>query len=479
MTKPQLYEHKLTKSANQNWECEVCQQKWQGKPRKTCPGCRVLTDDEYQPIRKYGLVPEDKYIEENIRLLDRTWAYFRGGKWLISYDPQGDREAYFPDCKLRKFDSIFKFSDGSAGSVKNLWGLQTLNLKPGEAKPVWCYWDYIKCKLLKLYRIKDCQVADPKLPPILKSISQTIYSEIELKNRFNLRPADSDLAVGCQWDYSYRKFVLYYRARDCVVDNPNLPQVYVKKEDLPFRYNRQGQLVTAAKPKQVKFFKYGTNLKSSWLWRQIHPLYEVKLDAKPRGCFNPSDPIYLYSFADLELHNREIYLSKRKLKEYYHLPPSLLNKLGKPDRYQDVKIQDLWVKSHQYSRARIEYFISQNLEAYFKHLQRYYYPFPLLDPTLQELGKKVIRIWEIKDQLSRGEAIASLRIEDGVELDTIVEQCKKCLSCASSNASSQGFICAIHPLNLTKSLIPCPDWQAKKKNHESNRPWTPISSRDF
>ena len=315
--------------------------------------------------------------------------------------------------------------------------------------------------MLKLYRIKNCQVKDPSLPPVLKNVKPNIYSERELEHYFNLEPIDRDLAVGCLWSDRGKKLKLYYKSADCRVKDSNLPQVYIKKDGLPIRgRDRNGELVRGKKPKQVKFLKVD-KLRTAYIWEQMYPLYQVKPDAKPRGCLEPNSPRYLYAFEDLEIHNRETYLSKTKLKQNYHLPPSLIKLLGKPDKIKEFEINGFWVEGQMYSRARIELMISQNEAVYLKHLQRYKYPLPILQEELQNLGEKKARAHKLKDKLNYKERLALSQLNNEVKNEDVIAQVKKCLTCASSLASPLGFICVIHPKGIGVDKVPCPDWRQK------------------
>ena len=462
MYKAKLVDHQLSKS-DRGWSCSVCDTSWKRKPGKTCPGCRVISKAERR--EKY-LISEVYRAAENLRLLDRVWAYKSGNNWEISYDSQGKTEPFYPGCKLKQFDRQTPLEDRfnrGKNSLKNIWGLKKLNLVPGDAAAAYCYWDRSRYELLKVYRIKDCRIKDTSLPPVLKNIKSNMYAEWELEHYFNLEPIDKALSIGCLWDDRKKGLRLYYKSSDCRIKDPSLPQVYVYKDGkgLPIRgRDCNDELVRGKKPKQVKYLN-SDRLKTAWIWEQMYPLYQLKSDAKQRGCLRGDYSDLLYSFKDLELHDRETYLSKTKLKQTYHLPPSLIKLLDKPDKIEQFEIDGFGVEGHMYLRSRVELMISQNADAYIKHLQRYNYPLPVLDPKLQEIGRKTAKIHKIENNLTRDERLAAMQQSDLaiVDVDAIIAQAKQCTRCASSSLGGPaGFICVIYPMGIGIDKIPCPDF---------------------
>lgn len=100
--------------------------------------------------------------------------------------------------------------------------------------------------------------------------------------------------TGCIKEYSGEYSFLYDPA-DCRLVNSSLPHCY-DKDRLP------------------------PQLKSEWAWSKAEPLFEVKEDVVAKGCFllpktgNKYETIFLYDHSQLKIHDREVYLSKTKLK---------------------------------------------------------------------------------------------------------------------------------------------------------------------
>ncbi|NER39221.1 MAG: hypothetical protein F6J93_35600 [Oscillatoria sp. SIO1A7] len=96
---------------------------------------------------------------------------------------------------------------------------------------------------------------------------------------------------------------------------------------------------------------------------------------------------------------------------------------------------------HLYSRQRVEAFLAENVEEYCGWLdKREGYV------AIFEANREAIE--EGRDRYLEARKRRSLQQRD-------------CLKCASGCATSQGFLCAVHPLGLEDWQIPCVDFCLK------------------
>ena len=557
--------------------CTLCQQNWQGKPRKPCPGAK-LVKYSYELESKYK--PEDWVKRDNLRLTDVVCCYEKDKEYVYLYAPDGATELWYPDLPTILDDLSYaqKLEFSLPGfdnqlCLKNEIGLKSLNLKP-TGSPVCCYWaSYMwgEGDFELLYNPLDCQILDPALPPRFER-PQSLTAKypqavVEYKlPSMNLQPKQNATAIGVVWNsknwnyyylpedcelinpdlppiYQYRSDVTrkhpdavlasnlvrynlkpksdatavgviwnnkgwdyYYLSEDCKVSNPNLPPVYSKipqglylARELKlfnrqpgkatprgviwnFTHNRFDYLYSPSecesansnlpqiylRSRQLRgecpagFELVPDGLKSAYIWSQINPLQQVRQGAAAKGCYWDGD-IYVnvYGREDLELHDRDIYLSKTKLKQIFHLPPSLIKQLGKPDRYDENPVNAYYPPVHQYKRSRVERFLADNAEIYAKHLARYDRYLAIFNANKEKLAAGKARSEKIKREIGRKGQKLLAQFDWNVKSDVAIAQCKKCLTCASSYASPEGFLCAINPYGFDLAAAPCHDWREK------------------
>lgn len=72
----------------------------------------------------------------------------------------------------------------------------------------------------------------------------------------------------------------------------------------------------------------------------------------------------------------------------------------------------------------------------------------------------LVEIFErCKGAIAAGRTIAQERRKQ--EKQRKMEQTQKCLCCVFGACTPQGFLCAVYPLGLDESQLPCPDWQRR------------------
>lgn len=339
--------------------------------------------------------------------------------------------------------------------------LEELNLKPrSNMKPiavVWNNrisdedWDYY-------WDLKQCQQIDESLPPVYPQKPDNLYFEKELE-KLNLRLASHTNPTGCikgtleRSDVAFGngesskmicgEYSLLYDPAECQLVNSSLPPCY-DKDRLP------------------------PQLKSEWAWSKVEPLFEVKEDVVAKGCFllpkagNKYETVFLYDRSQLKIHDREVYLSKTKLKKHYKLSDSWLKKLGEPDNVETFKINDLNVEAHLYSRSRIEGFLSQYAEEYANHLEKRNVYLAIFEKNKDKLLSPQARA-KAKQTRKDKKKVKPVVREFGWDANNklVREQSLRCLRCASGTVMGSGYFCAINPEGLTVEQLPCPDWAAR------------------
>lgn len=392
--------------------------------------------------------------------------------------------------------------------LKDEIGLKKLNLKPGDAEPVAVYCkasaiSFDRDNFTPLYNPLDCAVHIPDLPPIIENIHDIppdLLTEKEQKE-LNLKPRAGMKALYVVWYQDWRH---YWDIKQCEIDDLSLPVVVqekpdylYEKEELRFlnrkiiedtkataciwRYKEfihlydpeDCELINKNLPPCHEKKRIPKGLKSEWGWKQAEPLFELKEEAVATGCFITQakdfktyktviKTVLLYERNQLKIHDKEVFLSKTKLKQNYHLSPKFFELLGKPDKLEENPINEHYAPVQLYSRKRIEKFLSDNAEAYIKHLSKY---------------QKYLAIFEKnKDKLlspeSRKKAQATKKVKKKIpnvvrqhgwdkNNKKMIKQSIQCLKCACGVVLNGGFLCAINPY-LDLQQIPCQDWQERK-----------------
>lgn len=162
-------EHRLLRE-EQGWTCEICRQRWKGKPRAACPGLPVR--ESLSPGQRLSLKTEYELADRNLRPVGQPAACFRcNGRWDPLY---WSFEAEPINSDLPKIYSWQNRPENLCTSYR----LYKYNRKPG--KPLGCIrhdgsWIF-------LYDLEQCSVDDLSLPPYCE-----YGSAPELKTRSQLR----------------------------------------------------------------------------------------------------------------------------------------------------------------------------------------------------------------------------------------------------------------------------------------------------
>ena len=350
---------------------------------------------------------------------------YRLGDCTIPYN-----ERNIPECDYYK-----------AGEVRDRENLydrhqyRQLNLKPQEGSiPRYRYWAGDDWQFL--YDRSCLEIDDPTLPPVIDgdSIPKHLYHEEDLL-RLNRKKKANFLATACYWSYRNCDFVLLWNPEDCEIVDRTLATVY-DQHNLP------------------------DYLSTAWGWEQKEPLFDLKPDPLIAGCIKDgSKVIDLYHRSQLVAHNREVFLSKSKLKQSYHLTNKLLALLGSPDRYKTQKINGYMVEAHLYSRRRIESFLNDRAEEYMTYLHK-------RGKTLALFSKRDNNLFDIErlkfnpEQYEAGKPVVN-QFKWNKDKEVVWQQGVKCLRCASGMIMSDGFFCAVNPYGLDLNKLPCPDFLIK------------------
>ena len=464
-------------------------------------------------------VPEELYREASLHQLNRQISLnskpkgciWENGKFIYLYDP-----AY---CKIidSNLPPILPYSyfynqnyerKSTLSCLKSKEGLKTLNLKPGSAEPVAVYFNsnssyYHRDNFTPLYNPLDCEIYIQNLPPIIDDIDNIppdLLSPRKLKE-LNLKPRKDMIGVCSFFGNDWR---FYWDIKQCEIDDLTLPVVLPEKPDYLYQeselyfLNRKISTNTKAAAcvwKWEKFVylyfpedcelinpdlppchhkkKIPKGLKSEWGWQQAEPLFELKKNAVAVGCFitrtdnlkeykTGIKTVLLYDKSSLEIHGREIFLSLTKLKQNYHLSPSLIKKLGKPDKYETNPINEHYAPVKLFSRRRIEKFLEDNAEIYIKHLERRDKYLAIFEANKDKLlsPKSRQKAQETKRLKKKGRLVVDQFNWDNKKR-IVLEQSVRCLKCASGITMNGGFFCAINPFGLDLEQIPCQDWQKR------------------
>ena len=474
----------------------------------------------YQEIPKH-LIREDNLFKINKKVTQNTKP--KGCIWVVYYfvflyDPE--------ECELIDPDlpPIVKWSAGYSQVIvskycpsylKDELGLKKLNLTPGNTQPVAVYYNGVI--FIPLYNPLDCQVLIPNLPPIkqnLKNIPDDLMGDRELP-QWNLKPRENMKGLYVFWNQTFKGgWEYFWDIKQCEIDNLNLPPVVAEKPDHLYEQKDLAMLNRWVGKNTIPtacFCHWGTekfillynpedcelsnpnlppcydinfipkDLKSEWGWQQAEPLFKLKKDAIASGCFLKKidqflinnngvvvkKPILLYDRTQLEIHDREVFLSQTKLKQNYHLSPTLLKQLGKPDKYETNPINEYYAPVKLYSRYRVEKFLDDNADAYSLHLSKrdkYLAIFEknkdkLLSPKSRQKARETKRL---KKKVHK--VVNQFNWDDNKKI--VITQSIQCLKCASGIATNFGFLCAINPCGLDLEQMPCKDWKEKSKINE-------------
>ena len=374
---------------------------------------------------------------------NRNWNYYYQFKDTFKSDPN------LPPV-YRSYENLTE-AYPQAIHEKNL---AKLNLIPNETAAVGVVWHSFG-KLFEFYYLPaKCQIANPSLPQIFETLPLNLLKQSELKI-LNLKPKIETDPTGVYWSNYDEKFIPLYDPNRCERDRIDLPGVYLRDGFIPRRRLTNGTSAKVNLP--VEFELVPSHLKTAYIWSQKNPLLQVHPETPPRGCVWRNGWEYLYAEEDLILHDRDVYISKTKLKQIYHLPKTLIDKMGKPDYYALNPINDSYPTVHQYSRYRVEQFLKDNAEAYAKHLAQYDRYLAIFNANKDKIAAGRKKAKAIKQMGTKGKVLVQ-QFKWNPKDPGIYEQCVKCLTCASSKVSNSGFLCAIHPLGLDLESFPCPDW---------------------
>lgn len=480
---------------------------------KQCEIDDVNLPPVYQDIpdglrREDNLFKINKKATNNVKPKGCIWEYDR---FILLYDPD--------DCELidPNLPPIVKWSCGYSDSVCNKYcpsylkdkkGLTLLNLTPKNIKPVAVYHD--NTNFVELYNPLDCQVLDPNLPPIKNNredVPPDLIGDRELV-KWNLKPRKNMKACCVCWK-PQGGWEYFWDIKQCEIDDATLPPVVEKKPDHLYEQkdlaalNRwvgknsiasaclnhwgTGKFILLYDPKDCELSNPNLppcypqdaipdDLKSEWGWQQAEPLFELKEDAIASGCFLKKTqqflingngtvvrkPVLLYDRTQLKIHNREVFLSRTKLKQNYHLSPKLLELLGKPNKLKANPINKHYAPVQLYSRKRVEKFLADHAEIYLNHLakrQTYLAIFEknrdkLLSP---ESRKKAQETKKLKQKVP----IVLKQYNWDENNKKVTLQSLQCLRCAYGVAGGGGFLCSVNPLGLDVDQLPCKDWAEK------------------
>lgn len=397
--------------------------------------------------------------------------------------------------------------------------LSMCNLKRPESKlSIGVVWEY---KWRYYFQKSDCEILDISLPTVYQYYSQLFdkFGEVftpEELIKINLKPKEKAIAVGAIWSGLRDRFELYYRKADCEINDPTLPEIYpypplnlFTEKELK-RFNKvpsdtpQGAFYDAYSNNHEHWFEYLYDpcqcqdqiefdapiyvlitqlpsrqldngqghasipacfpeipdyLQSAFIWSAKEPLVEVKENAQARGYFwHESKFLELYSREDLQYHDRDILLSKAKLKQIYHLPKSFFKKLGKPDQLAENPINERYAPVKQYWRSRVEQFLKDNAYAYAQHLSRYNYYLEIFIANKEAMAAGRARKKAQKEALGKDGSRIMKKFNWNAKSEEVIEQTINCLQCKCSIMASQGFLCTVHSYGLSPDQFPCPDF---------------------
>lgn len=510
-----MSKHQLQKHDN-GWQCEVCRQQWKGKPRRECPGVVVYGVKTFVGVPVH-LKTEQQLAAQNLKpigkplgcVLERdqpTWLYEQveteqlypypiiegvgelkrvcdlqarnlsaegveprammwfSGTWVFLYQLE--------DCSIAdpNLPPIYPWGDRPE-NLKTAKQLARFNLAPGSAKPRGCSWGSWENRWIWLYDPNDegFQILDSSLPrcfryenevpPEFKSLGQLPLFNLKLKD-----PAVVPKACYRIWSQytkhegEWREVYLYHRD-DCEIDDPALPLCYEKDN-------------------------YPTELKTD---KELKDLNLASASgATPRGCYREYwhtkiRTIWLYHPDDCQWQPKDQWIAKTTLQRTYLLSDGWIRRLGSPDRIAENPHHEKWSEMKLYSRQRVEAFLAENAEEYAQWLSERDRYVAIFEQNREVIAagraranqhRREARQAELEQRRAEREAERELWRERSRQLEQhrLVqreadqprrEQMARCLKCASGCATSQGFLCVVHPTGLDLDQIPCIDWHPR------------------
>lgn len=372
--------------------------------------------------------------------------YLTAREFIPLYNPL-DCEAYLPNLPFEKYFSHYQIPQILNNNYHQFFSnkeIFQLNLKPREGSiPCLAIWnDNSQVQDWELfYVLLQLEILDKSLPPVVKKQPPNLFKTNDFKLvLLNRKVTQSTPVTACIFENYTNTFTSLYKSEDCELINPQLPICYLK-EEIP------------------------QHLKSEWAWRQSEPLYQLKPNAEPKGCFllnTRGNVVALYDRSSLELHNRDVYLSKTKLKQNYYLSPKLLKLLGSPDKIEPLEIKGFAVEAHLYKRSRIEKFLADRAALYADHLAKREIYLAIFEQNKDKLLSPLARAKAKRTKKYKKKApVVTQQFDWDIHQKKVLAQSIKCLQCASAIASPDGFLCVIHPYGFDPDKIPCSDWQAK------------------
>ena len=325
--------------------------------------------------KKENLAKQNRELTEEIQPRGIIWEeYLQKFTYLYKPEECKVKNPYLPPIVSysgdfdRSYESSWNYSK-FCNALKSKVGLKRLNLTTGKIEPIAVYWNHSNFE--PLYNPLDCQIRIKDLPSIISDRETAAYAdrnfthsdlldEAKLKN-LNLKPRDNTIAVAVCWNAKIEDWDYLWDIKQCQVKNISLPPVYPEKPPNLYlatelaRLNRtlcpqvkpvacirvydeysllydadDCPLIDSSLPPCYDKDRLPTRLKSKWAWQQSEPLFDLKENAIPKGCFllpeprNKYKPVLLYDRSSLKLHYREVYLSKNqaqaKLSLFFQIP---------------------------------------------------------------------------------------------------------------------------------------------------------------
>ena len=262
------------------------------------------------------------------------------------------------------------------------------------------------CEVCQQQWERKPRAGSPRLP--VKPINQELGDEVALYQQ-NLKGIEPRAVFRCnnRWDFLYR----YDEAQ---IDDPTLPK-YID-------YSHRGALKTEG---------------------QLSKLNLTPGAAQPRAFarwFSGKEwvTLLLYHPDDCEWESPDQFITLGKLRDRFQLSQSWINRLGAPDLITENPHHKYFAPMKLYSEQRITKFLADHAQEYSEWLDQ---------------RDKFVAIFE-----KNREAINQGKIKYEEKRKKRKNQEQQCLQCASSCATNQGFLCAIYPLGLEDSQIPCQDF---------------------
>lgn len=507
-----MSDHQLQKSKG-GWHCLVCNQQWKGKPRRECPGVIVYG------IKNFGEVPSGlksliDLAAKNLKPKGNPAGCVLDGDrihWLFSLE---DTEQLYPYPILRQ-----------KGELKTYDELQALNRSCNGVIPQGMMREYTSELWKFFYRLEDCPIANPDLPPIYpwSDRPDNLKTANQLK-RFNLKPGTTK-PRGCSWDRWKDKWSWLYDPMDegFEILDPTLPYCYHYESEVPPEFKSKAQLplfnlklLPSAIPKACyriwqQYSKHEGNWETIYLYHRddceiddpsLPPCYEVGSypadwkteeelkdinltpgSAPPQGClrckdYNKIKTTLLYHPEDCQWQARDRYVCKTTLRRTYLLSDGWIRRIGSPDKIRENPHHEKWSEMQLYSKQRVEKFLAENAEEYAQWLDERDRYIAIFEQHREAIaaGRATARETRARARIEedrrrqleyqrRNEERLGRRVARQFELDMssdpVRAQTIRCLRCASGCVMEGGFLCAVHPMGLELHQIPCPDWNQR------------------